>query len=465
MKVSLKSPSNLIITDTTPPPIPYTERDVVDKFWQPEDFDPVVPQGGFLSDFVLSTRGVETPTRFSAWSAVFLLSTALYRDTWIEWGPLGKLFPNFYVVFVAEPRVSPKSTAVNFGMPILENLPTYFDDHQLKIQKTLNLIKSKATPEALGQALRAKKEIVTIDDEEYEIVTDSKCGIIVSELSTFLGKQKYNLGLVDQLTDWYDCPDHSQDLTIARGTGNMRNVYLTLFGATTPDGLEQSIPSVALGGGFLSRMILVYNEVPQRVFPFPRQVVGAPDRTELTRRLAWIAHNARGPYTFAPEANDFYQNWYYKYRSEHFADLNAHRRALTQRFDIHVMKLALLMRAQRYVRGNVIQKSDFEAALNFLEKTYDNPHKLLSNIGAGDYTKAYNAIVGILSRQPYRKMTRRQLLPACSSRGISADEVTKVINQLVQEEAVEIMLHGKVCRAASSKGIEIYTLAKRFNIA
>lgn len=459
MKGTLKSSmDDLLISPRTRPPQPFDEDLIEDPFWPESDFEDSLPSKGFITDYVLATRGIESPAKFCAWAAIWVLSTAIYRDAWLDWGPLGNFFPNFYVILVAPPRINPKSTALKFGLPLLEALPSYYKDHEMKLRKQINLVKSKATPQALMESLRPSKQIIEIEGEEYTVTTDSKCGVFVSELATFIGKEKFNAGLVEQLTNLYDCPDHDQDNTLSRGQLNFKNVYLTIFGATTPEGIEESMPSVAMGGGFISRTVFVVKEDPERFYPFPRVVEGAPSRTELSRRLAWIAFNAQGDYHFSEEAQAFYEGWYKPHRLAQYHDTDEKRKALMQRFDIHLVKMALLMRIQRYQKGNTITRQDFIDALHFLEGTYDGASDVLSSVGADYYSKAYNTIVGMLKRQEKHQLNRRKLLNLCSSRQINADLVTKIISQLQQEEKINIYLNGEERYGPSRNGKEVYQL-------
>ena len=459
MKGSLRSTmDDLMITGKTKPPVPYDEKLCPQPFWPRSDFEDFLPSKGFITDYVYATRGIESPTRFCAWAAVWILSTIIYRDAWLDWGPLGNFYPNFYIVLVAPPRINPKSTALKFGLPLVEAMPSYFKDPEFRIQKTINLIKSKATPQALMEAMRPVKQEIEVDGEPYTVSTDSKCGVFVSELATFIGKEKFNAGLVEQLTNFYDCPDHDQDNTLSRGQLNFRNIYLTILGATTPQGIEESMPSVAIGGGFLSRTVFVVKEEPEKFYPFPRVVEGAPSRTELTRRLAWLAYNSLGPYTFSDDAVAFYEEWYKPHRVFQHKDQDEKRKALMQRFDIHLVKMALIMRIQRYAKGNVITRRDFEDALHFLEGTYDGASDVLSTVGADYYSKAYSIIVGFIKRRPNEEINRKTLLNSCSGRQVNAELVTKIVSQLQQEGKLIIKRDGKEVQSPSKNGREIYKL-------
>ena len=97
----------------------------------------------------------------------------------------------------------------------------------------------------------------------------SQAAFVISELSSLLGKQNYNEGLVGKLTDLYDCKDYDDDTTISRGYKAFEDIYVTLLGATTRTALEESIPEAAFGEGFMSRVVLVYQHQRTRAYPEP----------------------------------------------------------------------------------------------------------------------------------------------------------------------------------------------------
>jgi len=94
-------------------PKAFSETDFK-KFWKTEDFDEFLPEPGFMTDFVMALRGVESPTIFAFWAAAFVMSTVLKRDAFLQWYP-ENIFPNLYIMLVAPPRVCAKSTSLSFG--------------------------------------------------------------------------------------------------------------------------------------------------------------------------------------------------------------------------------------------------------------------------------------------------------------------------------------------------------------
>ena len=441
--------------------VPYREADIADRFWKPEPWDGMLTIPGFISDFLLMTRGVETPTKLSLWTAVWVLSSMLKREAYLQWYP-DPLFPNFFVLLVGPPKIVAKSTAVRFGEKILSHFHDYIDDEVWQKTKEVNLLRSKATPEAMSVALAPKRiPVIGPDGTAQAVDRGSQLTVVVSELSTFLGKQKYQSGLIDRLTDLYDSKDEDDELTIGRGYNKFYNIYFTLIGATTPKHLEESVPEEAFGGGFMSRVVIAYQHDSTRDYPEPRQVIGGPSIVEMQQRCAWIACNAIGEYQLDSEAKAYYYAWYmqYKERLKKYGDTGPMR--LQHRFDLHLLKLALILRAQEYRPGRVIELQHLRNSESLLNATYEDAHKSIENVGVPTHTTFVNRVKNVLMKKG--RATRRQLLTATSPYGCTAEQLTKIIDHLNQSGTLDIILEGKIRDRPSTKGVELYVLKKGLN--
>jgi hypothetical protein len=362
------------------------------------------------------------------------------------------MYPNFYIFLVGPPRIVAKTTAVNFGEKILMHYADFIEDPVLKIKKQTNLLRSKATPESLTVALQPKKENILVGEKFQTINLGSQLSLAIGELSTFLGKQKYNAGLIDRLTHLYDCKDEDDELTIGRGHNKFYNVYVTLIGATTPQHLEESIPEEAFGGGFMSRVVVVYQDIATREYPFPQEVTGGPKVEDLQKALAWIAENAQGEFVLSPEAAAHYEAWYRRFKAYLTKNIEDSKIKMQYRHDVHMLKLAMLIRAQRYEPGNVVELSDLKQAERMMKATYEDSHESIRNVGVTGYTSSLNRVLANIKK--YKKRTRRQLL--LNIDGVSADMLTKILEELMQRRQITGRIEGKVIKKPSTRSNEIY---------
>ncbi len=344
-----------------------------------EHEDLLLPHEGFLTDFVYATKGTETPTLFCLWSAIWCLSASLSRMAYMHYLEIDKLWPNLYILLVAPPSRCKKSTGARYARAVLEGLPTYWKDSRdvgvtqqdliFKFMKTPNMVTNKTTPEAVFQMLAPQETIISVPgtSQSKAIKKGSQLNICISEFATFMNKKKYNQGLVDTLTDLFDCPTREVVNTISRGPEPVENVYITLIGATTPDGLKESLPDEAHGTGFMSRVVTVFQEKSPRRYPMPLVFDGFPKYQDLVYRLGWVTSYAHGEFKMSADAKIFYDSWYEKWRSSLDDDDSVADRMGEFRMDNLLLKLAMILRISEYRIGNEIETHNFKQALVLLE--------------------------------------------------------------------------------------------------
>lgn len=441
-------------------PTPFDEANVKDHFWKEEEWDEFLPSPGFITDFVLHLRGIMTPTSFCFWSGAFVISNILQRDAFLRWFP-DPIFANFFIVFVAPPRICAKSTAVRFGEKLLYKYTDLLADNPRLVFLKEPRIYNRATPEGLNDILSPVEKLFEGDTKPLK--RGSSCAIIVSELANFLGKQKYNAGLTEKLIDLYDCKDKHREMSRSHGVEMQEDTYVTLFGATTTEGLEESIPSIAMGGGFISRLIIDSNEKATRWSGHhrPRPVVGGPTQKDLLERMAWIAKNSQGEYVFSKEADAYYIQRYNEIGKLLQSEDNLKKRDLNQRYDIHLVKLAMLLRAQRYDPGEIISNRrfhtielfDIQEADRILQRTFARNHEVFAEVGVTEYHKCLGRISKKIQESP--GITRTELLRATTTYS-NAELLSRVLFQLNEEKKLRIIKNGERTTQPSRYGKEKY---------
>ena len=433
------------------PPVPFDDSEIKDKWWEGEDpGDSSLPsKKGFISDFVYHWRTAEAPTIFGIWAALFALSSAIKREAWIPWLPDDNLYANLYLFFISPPATCKKNTVINAAIGLLERLEIGLKSETARKLKRLNIINT-ATGEKLDENLAklSGRKVHLPNEETHEV----GCSIIIAalELATFLGKQKYNEGKITTLLNIYDTGSTNKSGTIGRGWQTSRNHYTNLIGGTTKSGLKDSIPAAALGDGFLSRTIIVYQERGTRRRTKPQKVEGAPSKEDLIMRLGWIAENTMGPYDFSPEAEAFFDTWYNNHRDKIDA-LGEDGSSFYSRFDIHIRKVAFLLRAQRYSISRQIELCDIEDAIKIIEATGRTVPLIVEEI-CGDEATRY-----LVKAETYIKargsVKRSQLM---QNRKLTATQIDRAVEFLRSMGKIEIWYDGKEHERTGRKTNEIY---------
>ena len=406
---------------------------------------------GFIHDFVMGLRGTESTTLLSIWGALFAISGVLQRRAWIDW-VIERLYPNLFLIFIARPGICKKTVSITFSDRVIRKMEDLFDLQEDKEIFAIPSWRGGTTPEYLFELLKPREVLLNADAMSFERMhpLGSRLAIVADELSEFLGKQKYNQGMVSRLTKLYDCPDFAQIGTKKNKTEEVRNVFVNFCGGTTPSSFRDIIPSEAHGGGLMSRCIIVLQEHPTRRFHRPRRIKGLPDINELARRLAWIAENRMGQYDLDDEAEEIYKTWY----DEHKDDLDRISDSDT-RADILLMKTAHLISASGYERSPWITADDLKASMFLIDIAAQHKKRVESEI-MSDSTWSQNIQIVSSKIKGWGSTTRERLLRAVSYR-MNTDELNKVLVALSQSNSIYITLDDRPRFAPGHDSHEAYT--------
>ena len=356
---------------------------------------------------------------------------------------------------IAPPRLNAKSTVIDFGVDVLRLFPLLLCGPESRRLSFVNIIQDKTTPEKLLERLEPGVTKLRVENKSENIPTASQAAIVISELGTLLGKQRYNEGMVSNLMRLFDCPDSFEMSTMARGVQVLNDVYVTIIAGTTPRALVSSVPESATEEGLLSRMIPVYQHRHTRVYPMPKKVEEGPGQGELAKRLAWIAANHQGEYFISPDAYAYYERWYREFKEVYSKTWED--RMAQARMDNYVLKLAFLIRASYYEKSKEVTLDDVKDALKILNATYSRASDALVDVGTTLYQQHLRSAERKIRES--KSITRRGILVGV--RWSNSEECTQAMNQLFQEGKIGIYVGSVKQKRASSHGEEKYEWLKQ----
>ena len=352
-----------------------------------EPFLEHVPPRGWLTKYVEWTMGSEAPAVYHFFVGAATLGAALGRNTWFNKGYY-RLWPTLQVLLVGPTGRVRKTSAINLGVKLLIALGD------------INIVSNKTTPEALVESLHTPP----IVEGKLLATPDSIAVLAAPELAVMLGKQKYNEGMISMLTELFDCPDDWAYRTKNAGKVELKNVTLTMLGASTPDWLVTAIPQDAFGGGFMSRMLFVVQESTSRCFPIPEP---PPKYDALLEDLKSIRLNLAGQVGFTPGALTWYTQWYAATRKNVPEDEKM--AGYHERKPDHMIRLALILAAAERVmtitEEHVIRASRI---LHFLEKEMLSTFKWLGMKPAGqDQERLMRTLRAMGGRAEHSELLRK----------------------------------------------------------
>jgi hypothetical protein len=301
------------------------------------------------------------------------------RKCVLNWGTL-TLYPNMYVVLVGPSGKCRKGTAMGPGMKFLRELG-------------IKVAAESITREALIRELKQSND-TQVDITSGDMFLHASLTIYSQELTVFLGYN--NLALMADLTDWYDCRDTWTYRTKNMGTDEIIGVWVNLFGATTPELLQTTLPRDAIGGGLTSRMIFVFEHKKGQVVATPFL---SKEEREIERllvqdleRIAMLS----GEFQVTEEFIERYVQWYTDYSNGPPPFDDYRFSGYFERRPTHLLKLCMIMSASRS-SSKLMDIVDFERALQVLEMTEQKMPYTFSGVGRANYSDTMQRVMGIVS--------------------------------------------------------------------
>ncbi len=93
-----------------------------ENFHQNDEIAPLLPERGWLADYMKFTGSLQACERFKFFSAISVMGAAIGNRVWIQRGDKGllpKMFPNPWVVLLGPPGQGNKSQSLNMAVNLL----------------------------------------------------------------------------------------------------------------------------------------------------------------------------------------------------------------------------------------------------------------------------------------------------------------------------------------------------------
>lgn len=228
---------------------------------------PAVQQAGqgvgrWLSDYVSFAADVSerTPDLFHEAIGLWIGGLAIARRLRLRLRH-GDIYPNLYVLGVADTTLYAKSTGLEIGSRLIHDCFPQI------------LFANDFTPEAMLSDLAGREpanlhaaDLTERDRELWLAGRDfsAQRGVILEEMSALLAglRRDYMTGMAELLLRLYDCPDLYRRNTRGAGFVVVRNAYLSLLGMTTPARLRGAEIHTAWHDGLFARFGLLTPESP-----------------------------------------------------------------------------------------------------------------------------------------------------------------------------------------------------------
>ena len=309
----------------------------------------------WIEQYVLYNKDTESATIYHRWTAMSVIAAALRKKVHLSLGRIN-IYPNLYVVFVGEPGGPRKSQAITFGTKMLAEVPE------------IVVCADAITPQAMIQDLEECTQDEPMPDGT--VFKHSSLTVTSKEFETFLGQKSENAKMIVALTDLFD----AQELpwryrTKHSGSNVLPSVFLNILAATTPESLNSSFPSSAIGGGLASRIMFIWADNKAKKVTFPVETSeNLILREKLSKDLFQISRKC-GTYRYTTDSAKKWDHWYQTYdeRNPNRLCNDPSFNGWYERKPLYIQKLSMIVAAAQSNEMNVEWKH-IQTAINYVEE-------------------------------------------------------------------------------------------------
>lgn len=232
-----------------------------------------------------SRVGNQTPEIFHLGMGIWMAAVAIARRVYADarWGI--RIYPNLYMMFIADTTFYRKTTAYKLGEQILTQAIPHM------------LMPTPGSPERFQDAMagHAPSNFAQLPQEHQRIVLEAtkfaaQRGLFKDEIAGLFGafKRDYMAGLKDFLLEIYDCPDFIAKETQS-GLAIVHNAAPSILGVTTSASLSSAISVADWDNGLLPRFALLTPEPDYRERDALSQPEAPPEAIGVGLRMLYEA--------------------------------------------------------------------------------------------------------------------------------------------------------------------------------
>ena len=424
-------------------------------------------------NFVLSD--LESPQLFIDYTWWWTIGSALQRRVYMGDYKYAPIFPNPFIMFVADSGVGKSMSARLSGAKILKTFK-YIDKQKVANgfpadKCWVDLISFSAddtTLQSLIQQLNQSTrtfQFQNITPDGLSVTTPvqhaSMCILLSEEMTTL-----FKVGadeVCSFLNQSYDAQDYFKK-TKTQGEDNVKNVCVSFLGCTTPDNVKKLMRANILQQGFTARVWPVYAEGKRH-----REVELIFNKEQLDSLIELQKHVAgltqiSGNVTFSSEAREWFKLYYEGDNPKDMtkkSPLEKDRINLDKRCDdfygrikVHIHKMAMLCHFSDFDGTLVIKLPTLQYAIGQLGRIQPQMHLALASTGNNPMFEYYKKIYEYIKVNELVSKTNLKLYFSEDLQDMELEDVLKFLGET-----------GKVKFSASYSGNNIKLKGKAGYIA
>lgn len=338
----------------------------------------------FIKDILNATADAESPERFYYWAALSALSAVVRRNIW--WDRFKYIeYPNLYVFLVAK-------SGGRKGLPVM-------------------LARSLVTGTTATRVVAGRTSIQAVIRDLAKLhktnggaaLKDAHGFLVAPELASFFVKDPDALPI---LTDLYDTYSHKEwKNTLKGGNDILKMPCLTLLGATNEEHFYEAVPASSIGGGFIARTLIIYEEGKRNVnsLMYENEALTI-DEKPLINYLTDVS-KLKGKIVPTHKARSTYDTWYRSFESQTKNDPTG----TLERVHSNAVKVAMLLALSEDLTLEVNERH-VDEAICVCMGTLGGMRKLTMGTGKSNLASQTRTVIKALLSAPAFTMTRARIL-------------------------------------------------------
>lgn len=339
----------------------------------------------FIEAYLDYTKEFESPHSFFRWSAYATIS-AVCRDNVFRQQGDTLLFPNIYVVLLADSAVHRKNRPTNLSGDLIAEI------------KNTKVIRGRSSIQAILMDLSQSET-----NKQGRIqAKGGSCVICSEELSASIVEDP---AAVKILTDIYD---YKKEYTVnLKGTGKqvISNVVTTLLAGSNETLLKEVYTDAAVFGGLLGRTFLIKPDEFRKSNSLMRSEPDKFRKDSLLESLRKISE-LRGQIKIEDSAIEEFEKWYDPFRRSQ--EKRTDRGGVAGRIHTGIEKIAMILAINRYELN--IRKSDVEEAIERCLALIPNYESFMMGTGKVPWQQAGAFLIQDLWKNSDHRVTKKEFL-------------------------------------------------------
>lgn len=233
------------------------------------------------------------------------------------------------------------------------------------------------------------------------------------------------------LTNLYNTHEHEEGFKniLKSGKSILKEVYVTLLGASNETHLNAVITQRDVMGGFVARVLMVNEHKGNKKNSLVYKVENPINIESLLEHLRGLLQ-VKGEFIWDPEAARFYDEWYQSYEPDDTDDTGT-----ANRITDTILKIAMLLSLARDY-NLILTKADVEKAIELCFECYPTAKRIQGQAKDINIAELTKHVLRALVESESHELSRTTLLKRFYQKGLFVSELDKIVDVLLQSRIV-----------------------------